>query len=74
VAFVHDEIIAECPDDATMPAAAAELGRLMKEGANMYLGKVPVRLEPLAMRMWSKSAEPTYGEDGRLIPWEPAVK
>jgi DNA polymerase-1 len=70
VAFVHDEIIAECPDDERMPAAAAELGRLMIEGANMYLGKVPVRLTPLAMRAWSKSAEPTYDADGQLIPWE----
>lgn len=72
VAFVHDEIIAECPDDARMPAAAAELGRLMIEGANVYLGKVPVRLTPQAMVLWSKAAEPTYNAAGVLIPWEPA--
>ena len=73
VAFIHDEIIAEAPDDARAAQAAAELGRLMCEGANAYLSKVPVRVAPLIMRVWSKSAEPTYRE-GKLIPWEPEKK
>ncbi len=69
VAFVHDEIIAEC-EEAKASRAAIELGRLMIEGANKYLGRVPVRIEPQIMRLWSKSAEPTYDASGALIPWE----
>jgi DNA polymerase-1 len=70
VAFVHDEIIAECTH-ARAPAAAKELGRLMCEGANIYLSKVPVRTLPLVMTVWSKSAEPRYDADGELLPWSP---
>jgi DNA polymerase I-like protein with 3'-5' exonuclease and polymerase domains len=72
VAFVHDEIIAEAPI-AQAPAAAVELGRLMVEGANKYLGKVPVRVIPQIMRYWSKGAEPVYAEDGTLLPWPAEV-
>ncbi len=70
VAFVHDEIIAEAPI-ARAGAAAKELGRVMCEGANIYLSKVPVRTEPLVMTLWSKAAEPVYGPDGELLPWSP---
>jgi DNA polymerase I-like protein with 3'-5' exonuclease and polymerase domains len=70
VAFVHDEIICESAIDRA-PAAAKELGKVMCEGANIYLSKVPVRAEPLVMTVWSKSAEPTYDEKGALIPWSP---
>ena len=70
VAFVHDEIIAECPDAADrVDAAARELGRLMCEGANVYLKDVPVRVLPQAMTKWSKKAEPTFDSQGRIIPW-----
>jgi DNA polymerase I-like protein with 3'-5' exonuclease and polymerase domains len=69
VAFVHDEIIMEIEEERCHEGAM-ELGRLMRAGADLYLGRVPVRLEPLAMRLWSKKAEPVY-KDGRLIPWEP---
>jgi DNA polymerase I-like protein with 3'-5' exonuclease and polymerase domains len=72
VAFIHDEVIAECADDHRAAPAAKELGRLMCEGANKYLHRVPVRTEPLIMRVWSKSAEPVYAEDGSLRPWAPA--
>lgn len=72
VAFVHDEFIVECRDDEHAPAVAYELARLMVDGANAYLPDVPIKLskmEPLLMRRWSKKAEPTFGADGRLVPW-----
>jgi DNA polymerase-1 len=72
VAFVHDEIIAECVEERAA-AAAKELGRVMCAGANIYLSKVPVRAEPLIMRIWSKSAEPVYDAEGNLLPWSPKV-
>lgn len=73
VAFIHDEIILETPDGPDASAVAKELGRLMCEAANeRFLAKVPVRTEPLLMRLWSKNAEPVYDEDGRtLLPWVP---
>lgn len=71
VAFVHDEIIAEC-EEARASAAAKELGVVMCAAANVYLSKVPVRTAPQIMRVWSKAAEPVYNEAGDLIPWEPS--
>jgi len=72
VAFVHDELIIESAE-AVAPEAAVELGRVMMAGANVYLGRVPVRLTPQLMSVWSKKAEPVYGTDGRLIPWTAPV-
>lgn len=72
VAFVHDEIILESAVD-TAAEAAIELGRVMTEGANIYLGRVPVRLKPQLMTVWSKKAEPVYDTAGRLVPWSPEV-
>lgn len=70
VAFVHDELILECPI-GRHSAAAKELGRLMCEGANVYLSRVPVRTEPLAMAVWSKAAEPLYNDNGDILIWYP---
>jgi NTP pyrophosphatase (non-canonical NTP hydrolase) len=78
VAFVHDEIICEGPSERAA-TAAAELARLMKVAANIYLTHVPMhdektwplRLEPCIMTCWSKEAKPTYNDEGELIAWEP---
>jgi DNA polymerase I-like protein with 3'-5' exonuclease and polymerase domains len=68
VAFVHDEVICEAPQECA-PEAAVELGRLMVEGANKYLTRVPAKVKPLVMKMWSKNAEPVFDLNGRLLPW-----
>ncbi|MBX3215224.1 MAG: hypothetical protein KF850_24525, partial [Labilithrix sp.] len=73
VAFIHDEFIAEVDDAPSAHDAAHELARLMVEGANVYLPDVPIpmsKMEPLLMRRWSKKAEPRFGKEGRLVPWE----
>lgn len=73
VFFVHDEFIAETDDGPGVHDAAHELARLMTLGANQYLPNVPIplaKMEPLAMRMWSKGAEPVF-QSGRLAVWEP---
>lgn len=72
VAFVHDEIILECLAEKA-DACAKELGRLMINGANKYLGRVPVRLSPQVMAVWSKSAEPVFDAEDKLIPWSPML-
>lgn len=68
VAFVHDEILAESAREKA-PEAAKELGKVMEAGANFYLHRVPVRCKPLLMARWSKSAEPIYDPNGRLLVW-----
>lgn len=72
VAMVHDELIGEC-DEAACHDAAFELGRLMTKGANEFLPDVPIvmsKMEPTAMRFWSKEATQVFDQQGRLIPWE----
>ena len=86
--FVHDEVIAETPyaPDATgvdirAHNAAVDLGRVMVNGANVFLPDVPIaysRMAPVMMRRWYKKAEsvfvdhPTHGRV--LVPWEPEEK
>lgn len=74
VAFIHDEIIAECEEGPRMSAAARELGRVMCEAGSVFTPDVPLRAVPLIMRVWSKNAEPVYDEEGNLIPWEPKLE
>jgi hypothetical protein len=69
VAFVHDEIIVEI-SEAGAHEGLIELERIMTEGANKYLHRVPVHTEGVCMRRWSKKAELAYGADGRVIPWD----
>lgn len=70
VAFIHDELIVETDDCSDANRVALELGAVMKAAADYYLKDVPVRLEPLLMRVWSKDAKPIY-ENDRLVPWSP---
>jgi len=70
VAFVHDEIIIETPEETGHEAAHA-LADIMRKSANVYLPDVPIaegRMAPVLMRRWSKKAKPVFA-NGRLIPW-----
>lgn len=74
VAFVHDELIAETDDGPGLHDAAYEMRRLMAVGANEYLPDVPIpaeKIEPTAMRRWSKKATTVHDEGGRLAVWMP---
>jgi DNA polymerase-1 len=66
--FVHDEIIAEVPEDRAHEAAH-RIAEVMVETMNLYTPDVPARAEPALMRRWYKAADPVY-VDGRLVPWE----
>ena len=73
VAFVHDEFIGEVDDTPQAHDAAYAMAALMAQGANEYLPDVPIpvkRIKPVLMRRWSKDAKPTFGVEGRLVPWE----
>ena len=67
VAYVYDEFLIEVPE-LRGHECAQEMARIMVEAANTFLPDVPVKTEPLLMRVWSKKAEPVY-VDGRLVPW-----
>lgn len=66
--FVHDEIIAELPEE-TAHLAGPRMAEVMIKAMRDYVPDVCIKAEPALMRHWSKSAEPAY-RDGRLIPWE----
>ena len=68
-AFVHDEVLAETPEEGAA-RAAQRLSELMVQGMKRYLPDVPVVAEPCLMRRWYKGAKPVY-QNGVLVPWEP---
>lgn len=72
VAFVHDEIILECPADyATARRAAKRLEQVMVESMEVFTPDVPSRADAHLMARWYKGAEPTFNNQGELILWEP---
>jgi len=70
VAFIHDEILVEIPEDVAGPAAL-EIARLMSRGMADYIPDIPITCEPALMSRWYKNAEPAYDEQGNLILWRP---
>jgi DNA polymerase I-like protein with 3'-5' exonuclease and polymerase domains len=70
VAFIHDECLAEAPEEAA-PYAAERLSQLMVTGMKAYLPDVPVEAEPVLMRRWYKGAKQVRDARGQLVCWEP---
>ncbi len=72
IAFQHDEIIAEHPEDLAAEAAT-RISEIMVETMAEYVPDVAKNLtaEPALMRRWYKGAEPAFDENARLVPWEP---
>lgn len=70
VAFIHDEILAEMPEERAWEAGP-RMAELMVEAMREFTPDVKVKVEPALMRYWYKEAEPAFDEKGRLIPWEP---
>ena len=70
VLFLHDEIIAEIPEDR-IHEAGHEMARIMREEmVRVATPDLPSGAEPAAMRRWSKQAETKTNEAGRLITWD----
>lgn len=70
VAFLHDEILAEVPEEVAHEAAW-ELAAVMREQMAGVCPNVPIKAKPALMRRWYKDAEDVVDGNGRLIPWEP---
>lgn len=71
LAFVHDEVLVEIPEDELMHERAMEVARIMRDGMSQVMTRVKVGAEPALMRRWNKAAEPVFGPDGRLKVWTP---
>jgi len=69
VVFVHDEIIAELPEDRAA-AASARLAQIMCEEMAQLIPDVKITASPTLMRYWTKDAVETYDTHGTLVPWE----
>lgn len=68
-AFCHDEFLVECREEDAHDVAG-EVVRIMEDSGRVWCPGVPVQAEPAVSRSWRKGAEPYYGPDGRLAPWE----
>lgn len=72
VAFIHDEILFEIPEEGgpeRWTAITDELSRIMVEGMKPVMPGIRVEVEPSLMRRWSKKADPVY-KDGFIQIWE----
>lgn len=68
VAFVHDEIVLECPEDARREVAEG-LEVIMVQEFAKYCPDVPVQAEAHATTRWSKAARRVTDADGGLGVW-----
>lgn len=68
LAFIHDEVIVESPEDKSHECAL-EVERLMCQAGKYFCPDVPIAAEAALMVHWVKKAEPIY-EGGRLVPYD----
>lgn len=64
VAFIHDELVLEAPEDRASEAAD-ELAQVMREQMARVIRSVPIRTTPVVTRVWTKDAVSERGADGR---------
>lgn len=67
---VHDEVIAEIPEDRVHEAAYRQRD-IMVESMNVFTPDFPVRAAPAVFRRWYKACEETPDSSGRLQPGVP---
>lgn len=68
---VHDEIIAEIPDDDLKTERALRFAVLMIESGEEIAPDLTHNVEPALMRRWNKSAEPVWDAEAQeLRVWE----
>ena len=69
VAFIHDEVLIECPI-GEVHEAAQRLCEVMVDSMKVYTPDVEISVEAAAMLRWYKGASPKW-ENDRLVLWEP---
>ena len=70
VAFVHDEVVIELPEDADHAAEARAIEAIMNRAMERVTGDVPAACEYALSRRWSKKAKAIFDAEGRLLPWD----
>ncbi len=73
IAFVHDQVIGETTEDRSLwHDQCMEVRRVMCESMQVVLPDIKMRSDEAHLTsVWSKKSVPTFGSDGRLIPWSP---
>lgn len=71
LAFIHDQIIAEIPEDQWMHERGFEMARVMRESMAMLMPDVKVGAKPVLMRRWHKKAKTVLDSNQRLAIWYP---
>ena len=72
VAFVHDEVIAELPDDPEIwRPAVARLSEIMIESMRAFIPDIRITTSAAVMDRWYKNAEPVLNAAGELEKWTP---
>lgn len=74
LAFIHDEVICEMPDDEFLHERATEQARIMVQGMKRVMRDVRVSAEPAVMRRWNKKAKKVLDASGRILVWEEKEK
>lgn len=69
LAWVHDELVGQVPNDDYLHERMLEVERLMIEGGSTICPDVRLFVEIAAMHRWSKDAKPVF-KNKRLVPWE----
>ncbi len=70
VAFIHDEVILEIPEDEYMHDRAYRAATVMINGMRKVMPDVKVGAEPALMYRWNKAAEAVF-VNNRLSVWKP---
>ena len=71
VAFVHDEVVVEIPEDGDHTADVQRIDSILKESMSEVLqSDIPIEVEIALADRWYKDAEAVW-EDGRIMPWSP---
>lgn len=73
IAFLHDEIGLEVPDDGRLHEVSEALDETMVRAMKEWIPDIPVTCGAVAMRRWFKGAKSVY-VDGRLVPGKPEGK
>ncbi len=67
VAFVHDEVLIEIPEQDDYRAVANAVCQIMETSMRMVCPDVAIGTERAVMRRWQKGATARYDEVGRLV-------
>ena len=70
LAFIHDEIIVECPIEK-VHEVAERLCEVMVASMKVFTPDVEISVEAAAMDRWYKGASPKWDENERLTLWTP---